>query len=85
MKPKDLGLILERLGGYLIIVGGCCIAGIFLTVLVNGTWPDFLDPIKNRAAVLSDVIGDMVLIVWGLVFFGPGLIVQWVGRWLQEG
>lgn len=84
MGPKKAGAIVEKAGTYLMLAGAACIAGIFLIVLVNGTWPDFLAPIQDRARLISDVVGNLVILVWTIVFFGPGYLVQLFGQWLQK-
>jgi len=84
MGPKKVDALLERAGRHLMLVGVASIAGIFLIVLVNGTWPEFLIPVKDRASLIADLVGDFVIVVWGLVFVGPGFLVQSLGQWLQR-
>jgi hypothetical protein len=66
----------------MMVAGGVAIAAIFITVLINGHWPEFLKPVQNTAKSFSSYIGDFVWLVWVAVFIGPGWIVQSLGDWL---
>lgn len=71
---------IERIGQLLAILGGVTLAGIFLVVLVNGTWPAFLRPVQQRFALASDFFGSAAFIVELLVFVGPGLLISYLGQ-----
>ena len=81
---KSVGKALERLGNLLMLFGGLLIAAIFLTVLINGHWPDFLGPVRNSARAISGYIGGLVWLVWVAVFIGPGFVVHSVGEHLAS-
>lgn len=76
---RKLGRPMERLGGYMMFAGGVSIAIIFLIVLVNGSWPSFLEPVQNAARGIGDTVGDLVWLFWVAAFIGPGFIVQQIG------
>jgi hypothetical protein len=84
MSPKLLGKQVEKLGSVLMMIGGVCIVGIFLAVLVNGSWPDYLSPVQAHARAISDVVGGLVWLAWVAAFIGPGFLVQLLGHWLQS-
>jgi len=66
------------------MMGGLLIAAIFLVVLINGQWPEFLSPIQNAARGISDFIGGLVWLVWVAVFIGPGFLVHSLGEILAS-
>jgi hypothetical protein len=70
----------ERAGVALAVLGAISLGGIFLIVLSNGSWPDFLSPIKDLFRTLGDHIGDWALIVEFWIFVLPGLVVYGLGR-----
>jgi len=72
--------IVERAGNWLILLGAATLAAIFAVVLVNGVWPEFLHPVQSYFAFLGDLIGDAAIVVEGLTFIGPGLLVREIGR-----
>jgi len=70
---------LERIGNWLIIIGAAALAGIFATVIINGSWPEVLRPVQGLFAFLGDWLGDAALVVEGLLFLGPGLALKYFG------
>lgn len=72
--------VVERAGNLLIIIGAAALAGAFAIVLANGAWPEFLRPLQNYFAFLGNLIGDAAIVVEGLTFVGPGLLVREAGR-----
>ena len=81
---NKLGAILEKLGTALAAIGGICFAGIFLIVLLNGTWPEFLEPVRNCYAAISDLVGSLAFLVELVIFVGPGLLVALAGQSLRN-
>ena len=68
----------------MMLAGGLAIAAIFLIVLLNGTWPEFLKPVQNAAGGISGYIGGAVWLVWVAVFIGPGYAVQSIGERIKS-
>ncbi len=63
------------------MVGGAALfAGMFVIVLINGRWPAFLEPVRSRFALASDLLGNFAFIVELGVFVGPGFLVAWLGE-----
>lgn len=81
---KDLGATLEKVGTTLAVLGGLCFAGIFLIVIVNGTWPDFLEPVRRRYGMISDFAGGFAFVIELFLFIGPGLLIAALGQKLQN-
>ena len=81
---NKIGRSLERLGAYVMLLGGVLIAAIFLTVLLYGTWPEFLSPVQDAAKFLSAWVGGFVWLVWIAVFIGPGWLLQIAGQKMQS-
>lgn len=81
---RSLGSFLERAGGLFAIVGAAGLALIFAVVIVNGSWPAFLAPVRELFSALGNTIGGAALVVEGLMFIGPGLALQAIGRKLQH-
>ena len=75
---------IERIGQALAVLGGVTFAGIFLIVLVNGTWPAFLHPVQHRFALASDFFGSYAFIVELMIFVGPGLLLAFIGQKLRK-
>lgn len=81
---NKLGAALERIGMALAILGGACFAAIFLIVIVNGSWPDFLEPVRSRYALANNLVGEFAFVVEILCFTGPGLLISALGAKLQN-
>ncbi len=81
---KQLGSTLERLGQALSLLGGATLALVILIVIINGRWPVFLEPVRSRFELISGFLGDYAIIVEGLCFVGPGLLIAWIGGWLKD-
>ena len=75
---------IEWLGNKLMLIGGLAIAGIFLTVLINGHWPDSFSPLRNFMRGAGDLVGDAVWFLWVAIFIGPGFLVQQIGERLGK-
>jgi hypothetical protein len=76
--------MLERIGFALAILGGALFAAIFIVVLVSGSWPQFLDPVRERFKIISSFLGSFTFVAEVLIFLGPGGLVLMLGQWLQE-
>ena len=74
----------QQIGAYLGIAGGAIFVGIFLVVLLNGGWPDFLEPIQNLYGFVSSWIGDAAIVVEAWIFIGPGALLYYLGKSLGE-
>jgi hypothetical protein len=70
---------LERIGGWLIIIGFAAFAGVFLVVIVNATWPEFLRPVQSLYAGISDIFGSVAIIIEAWLFVGPGFLIKYIG------
>ncbi len=75
---------IQQLGAYLSIIGGVALVLVFLTVVVNGTWPQFLKPIQNLFGLISAWIGSFALIAEVWLFIGPGVLIYYWGKSLTE-
>lgn len=76
--------VIERIGFSLAVLGGLAFASIFIIVLVNGSWPDFLWPVQSRFAIISDFVGPWAFAVELFIFIGPGLLVYLIGQRLRR-
>jgi len=76
--------VLERLGQALAILGGAVLALVIVAVIINGRWPHFLEPVRSRFELISGLLGGYAIIVEGLCFVGPGLLIAWVGGYLKD-
>ncbi len=75
---------IEQLGIILAWLGGLAYAGIFVIVLLNGSWPVFLRPVQARFALASELLGSFSFVLQALIFVGPGLLVNYVGQRLRK-
>lgn len=75
---------IEKVGSYLAIFGATSLACIFVAVMLNGGWPDSFAPIRALFRLLGDTIGDAAIVVEGLIFIGPGLLVRALGTKIRE-
>jgi hypothetical protein len=66
------------------MAGGLVLALIFLTVLLNGHWPDFLRPVQLMFQTISSVFGSFALVLEVWIFIGPGAVIYLVGQKLAE-
>jgi hypothetical protein len=69
----------QRLGVWLAIFGATCLGAVFLIVLANGTWPQFLAPIQSRMRFLGDHLGDWAIVAEFWIAAGPGALLYWIG------
>ena len=81
---KKLGKSIELVGTGIAIVGGIALASIFIIVMVNGSWPEFLRPFQVTAQTLSGFIGALAFPVEIAIFVGPGMLIRFLGEKLQE-
>ncbi len=81
---KRLGKNIELLGTATAIIGGIALASIFIIVMINGSWPDFLRPFQATAQTLSSFLGGFVFPVEVAIFVGPGMLIRFFGEKLQE-
>lgn len=79
-----MGGLVRRLGGWLFYAGIAAFAGIFIIVMINGTWPALLYPVKALFATLNDWVGGFAIIVEGWLFLGPGLLLIWLGKAMER-
>lgn len=84
MDMQTLGSALTKIGTVLAVAGGLCFAGIFLIVLLNGSWPDFLEPVRSRYEMLGNMTGGFAFIIELIVFVGPGLALVAFGENLRD-
>jgi hypothetical protein len=75
---------IQQLGAYLGLTGGALLAAIFVLVLVNGSWPAFLQPVQNLFGAISHWAGDFALIAEIWLFVGPGVLLYYWGKHLAE-
>jgi len=76
---------LQIVGLWLATLGGLAFASVFLVVLVNGTWPTFLQPVRSLFEILgASLLGDWAFIVEIWIFIGPGMLIYWLGERLQD-
>jgi hypothetical protein len=80
----NVGLALEKAGGVLAIVGAAALGGIFMVVLVNGTWPTFFSPIRSVFTAIGNSVGNWALVIEGWLFVGPGLLLRALGAKLRD-
>ena len=88
-ENKNVSAILRKTGGAMMLLGGIALAAVFLTVLISGGWsntPDLIRTFGEFVRSFSDIpiLGNFVLIIWVLVFVGPGLCVQFLGNLLEK-
>jgi hypothetical protein len=76
--------ILKRIGMVLFYVGLATLAGIFVIVVVNGTWPGFLKPAQWLFSAVSGYVGDFAIVVQGLLFLGPGILLFKAGEAMER-
>ncbi len=81
---EGLGAALERTGITLAIWGAACLTGIFLVVIHNGSWPGFLEPIRQLFATNACVSGEFTLIVELILFIGPGILIRVAGERIRD-
>jgi hypothetical protein len=74
----------QRFGAYLGIVGALALAGIFVVVMLNGRWPEFLYPVRSVFGAISGVVGDAAIVVEAWLFVGPGALIYFWGKRLGE-
>ena len=77
------GKLLRQAGRALFYLGLAALAGIFIIVLVNSTWPAFLKPVQTLFAALTDIVGGFAFVIEGLIFLGPGLALVKLGEALE--
>lgn len=75
---------IAKIGQILMIIGGIALASIFLIVLINGSWPDYLQPIRSRFEIGSKFLGDFWFPALIGIFIGPGMAVTWFGEKLNR-
>jgi hypothetical protein len=78
------GPLLERVGKWLTMAGGIALLGIFAVVMINGHWPSWLQPVRAAFSGVASVLGEGAIVVEGLAFVGPGLVIMWIGQHLVE-
>jgi len=78
------GATLETLGRGLAILGGAVLVLMILVIIVHGGWPVFLEPVQSRFKLISGLLGNYAIIVEGLCFVGPGLLLAALGDWLKN-
>lgn len=74
----------QQIGAYLGMAGGAIFVGIFVIVLLNGGWPNFLKPIPNLYATISDWTGDAAILIEMWLFIGPGALLYFRGKALSD-
>jgi hypothetical protein len=80
-----MGKFLQSLGLAVGIASAAALAGVFLFVLANGSWPNFLMPIGELLAGLRRFFGkDTLLILFG-IFVVPGSFIYWIGSSMERG
>ena len=79
-----MGKNIRRLGAAPFYVGLASFAGIFIVVMLNGTWPAILHPVKALFSTLNDYVGGWAIIIEGWLFLGPGLFLIWLGNEIQR-
>ena len=75
---------IQQIGAYMGITGGAIFVGIFVVVLLNGGWPNFLKPIQNLYDAISDWTGDAAIVIEMWLFIGPGALLYYWGKALSE-
>lgn len=75
---------ISKLGQLLVVLGVVALASIFLIVLVNGSWPEFLGPVRSRFEVGSRFLGEFWFPVLVGLFVGPGFAIYSFGEWLKK-
>lgn len=75
---------IQQFGAYLGMAGGAVFIGIFVIVLLNGCWPDFLKLIQNLYGVISDWTGEAAIVIEMWLFIGPGALIYYWGKSLGE-
>ncbi len=62
------------------MAGGLTLAGIFLVVLLNRRWPEFLHPVRNFFGLIANWVGDWAFIVEVWLFIGPGALFYYLEK-----
>ena len=76
--------LIEFIGIVMAWIGGVVLATVFLIVLVHGTWPQFLRPVKGLFTVISELFGSFGFSVEVVAFIGPGVLVMALGQKLKK-
>lgn len=81
---QQVGTIFEWAGKVFLVIGGLIFVSILIVVLFNGSWPDFLEPVRSRFGIINSFLGPFTFIAELAVFLGPGWIVFWLGQQMKQ-
>ena len=81
---RELGTVLERFGKAIAIAGGVLFTFVFVIVLLNGRWPQFLRPVQILFAYLIAYLDGFSFVAEIIIFLGPGAAIILVGQWMQD-
>lgn len=79
-----VGRLLRFAGFALFLAGVAALANVFLIVLVNGRWPEFLTPVRTLFGGVAHYVGDWAIVVGAWIFIGPGLALIAAGEALER-
>ena len=77
--------VVKKAGIGLAAAGGLAYLAIFAIVLVNGTWPDFLEPIQTKFATMEQFLGPLNWPAQIAMFAGPGGLLYLLGERIKAG
>lgn len=72
--------VVQRAGIALMVAGAACLAAILILVLVNGSWPDYLEPVRSRFELAHRLVGNFAFEVEVGLFLLPGGLTFWLGE-----
>lgn len=79
-----IAVSISKLGQALVVLGIVALAAILLIVLVNGSWLEFLEPIRSRFEVGSHFLGSFWFPALLGLFVGLGFSIYSFGEWLKK-
>mgnify|MGYP003386298136 CR=1 FL=1 len=79
-----LSRVLIFLGQVWIAISASSLVILFVIVLINGSWPDFLDPVKIRFGIGASFFGIFWFPILSMMLFGPGFAIMSIGDKIKK-
>ena len=81
---RIVGVVLEQLGHALMWAGGALYLGVSFSIVMNGSWPPLLEPVRAWLETQNLPLGTVAFVLGLFAVLAPGFLIALAGKDIQS-